>query len=105
MEFGFVRYAMKEPIRISVTGHMLIDALQKEETDEEMIQMVFLNSMIKYQSNNPYRKNANVNIPFILLLQVLKLLKEDAEENGAGVFRQELSLFICWRDHDAVPVI
>lgn len=104
MEFGFVRYAMKEPIRISVTGHMLIDALQKEETDEEMIQMVFLNSMMKYQSNNPYRKNANVNIPFILLLQVLKLLKEDAEENGAGVFRQELSLFICWRDHDAAAL-
>ena len=63
--------------------------------------MVFLNSMMKYQSNNPYRKNANSNVPLILLLQVLRLLKEDAEENGAGVFRQELSLFICWPDNNA----
>ncbi len=101
MEFGFVRYAMNAPIQISVTGHMLIDALNEEEPNEEKIQMVFLNSMMKYQSNNPYRRNANANVPLVLLLQVLKLLKEDGEENGAGVFRQELSLFICWRDNDA----
>ncbi len=101
MEFGFVKYAMGEPIRISTTGHMLVDALNEEEPNEKKIQMVFLNSMMKYQSNNPYRKNANSNVPFILLLQVLKLLKEDVKENGAGVFRQELSLFICWPDNDA----
>lgn len=101
MEFGFVQYAMGEPIRISTTGHMLIDALNEEEPNEEKIQMVFLNSMMKYQSNNPYRKNANSNVPLILLLQVLKMLKEDNEENGAGVFRQELSLFICWPNNDA----
>ena len=101
MEFGFVKYAMGEPIRISTTGHMLIDALNEEEPNEDKIQMVFLNSMMKYQSNNPFRKNANSNVPLILLLQVLRLLKEDAEENGAGVFRQELSLFICWPDNDA----
>lgn len=35
---------------------MLIDALNEEEPNEEKIQMVFLNSMMKYQSNNPYRK-------------------------------------------------
>jgi len=101
MEFGFVKYAMEEPIKISATGHMLIDALNEEEPNEEKIEMVFLNSMMKYQSNNPYRKNANSNVPLILLLQVLKLLKEDPEENGAGVFRQELSLFICWPTNDA----
>ena len=101
MEFGFVKYAMGEPIRISTTGHMLIDALNEEEPNEDKIQTVFLNSMMKYQSNNPFRKNANSNVPLILLLQVLRLLKEDAEENGAGVFRQELSLFICWPDNDA----
>lgn len=101
MEFGFVKYAMEEPIRISTTGHMLIDALNEEEPNEKKIQMVFLNSMMKYQSNNPYRKNANSNVPLILLLQVLNMLKEDAQENGAGVYRQELSLFICWPDDDA----
>lgn len=101
MEFGFVKYSMDEPIKISTTGHMLIDALNEEEANEEKIKMVFLNSMMKYQSNNPYRKNANSNVPLILLLQVLKMLKEDTQENGAGVFRQELSLFICWPDNDA----
>lgn len=101
MEFGFVKYAMNQPIQISATGHMLIDALNEEEPDEEKIQAVFLNSMMKYQSNNPYRKNANANVPLILLLQVLKMLKEDADENGCGVFRQELSLFICWPSDDA----
>lgn len=101
MEFGFVKYAMNEPIRISTTGHMLIDALNEDEPNEEKIQMVFLNSMMKYRSDNPYRKNANSNVPLILLLQVLKMLKADARENAAGVFRQELSLFICWPDGDA----
>lgn len=101
MEFGFVEYAMGKPIEVSTAGHMLVDALNEEEPNEEKIQAVFLNSMIKYQSNNPYRKNSNANVPLILLLQVLKLLKEDSEENGAGVFRQELSLFICWPDSNA----
>ncbi len=101
MEFGYVKYAMGEPIRISITGHMLIDALNEEEPNEEKIQAVFLNSMMKYQSDNPYRKNANSNVPLILLLQVMKMLKEDEEENGTGIFRQELSLFICWPDNDA----
>lgn len=104
MEFGFVNYSMGKPIRISKTGHMLIDALNEEEPNEEKIQTVFLNSMIKYQTNNPYRKNANSNVPFILLLQVLKLLKGDSLENGAGVFRQELSLFICWPDNNALAL-
>lgn len=104
MEFGFVSYAMGEPIKISETGHMLIDALHNENLDEEKIRMVFLNSMMKYQSDNPFRKNSNSNVPLILLLQVLKLLKEDSEENGAGVFRQELSLFICWPNNKAVEL-
>ena len=101
MEFGFVSYAMNEPIKISNVGHMLIDAYNEESINEEKIQNVFLNSLMKYQTNNPYRKNANENAPLLLLLEVLKLLKEDSEENGAGVFRKELSLFICWKNRDS----
>ncbi|MGB4588966.1 MAG: AlwI family type II restriction endonuclease [Clostridiaceae bacterium] len=104
MEFGFVNYAIGKPIRISTTGHMLVDALNEEEPNEEKIRAVFLNSMMRYQSDNPYRKNANSNVPLILLLQVLKILKADADENGAGVFRQELSLFICWPNNDAIEL-
>lgn len=101
MEFGFVFYAMNEPIRISNTGHMLIDAYKENPVNERKIQNVFLNAMMKYQSDNPFRRNANSNVPLLLLLNVLKLLKEDKVQNGAGASRQELSLFICWNDSNA----
>lgn len=101
MEFGFVSYEKNQRVHISQTGHMMIEGYLTEERDEEKIRNVFLNALMKYQTNNPFRKNANDNVPLILLLQVLKMLKADKEENGAGVFRQELSLFICWPDSDA----
>ena len=65
---------------------------------------VFLNSLMKYQTNNPFRKNSNANVPLVLLLQVIKLLKDDTEENDAGIFRSELSLLICWRDNNATAL-
>ena len=98
MEFGFVFYAMNEPIRISNTGHMLIDAYKENPINERKIQSVFLNAMMKYQSDNPFRRNMNSNVPLLLLLNVLMMLKADKTQNGAGVSRQELSLFICWND-------
>lgn len=101
MEFGFVFYEMNKPIHISNTGHMLIDAYNETPVNERKIQVVMLNALMKYQTNNPFRKNANSNVPLLLLLGVLDLLKNDTEENGAGVSRQELSLFICWNDNNA----
>ncbi|GHU75122.1 hypothetical protein FACS1894188_05280 [Clostridia bacterium] len=101
MEFGFVFYAIDTPLVISNTGHMLIDAYNEIPVNEIKIQNVLLNSLMKYKSDNPFRKNANSNVPLVLLLKVLELLKQDKDENGAGVFRQELSLFICWRDDNA----
>lgn len=50
------------------------------------------------------RKNLNANVPLVLLLQVIKLLKDDPEENDAGIFRSELSLLICWRDNNATAL-
>ena len=38
------------------------------------------------------------------MLQVIKLLKDDTEENDAGIFRSELSLLICWRDNNATAL-
>lgn len=101
MEFGFVYYEMNKPIQISTTGHMLIDAIHEDTPNDEKIQKVFLNAMMKYQTNNPFRKNANDNVPLPLLLNVIKLLKDDPEEKGAGVFRSELSFIICSPDNDA----
>lgn len=101
MEFGFIYYEMNKPIKISTTGHMLIDAIREDTPNDEKIQKVFLNAMMKYQTNNPFRKNANDNVPLPLLLNVIKLLKDDPEEKGVGVFRSELSFIICSPDNDA----
>ncbi len=101
MEFGFILYEMNKPIIISTTGHMLVDALNENPINNEKIQKVFLNALMKYQTSNPFRKNANENVPLPLLLRVIKLLKDDTEENNAGIFRSELSLIICWTDNDA----
>ena len=101
MEFGFIYYEMNKPIKISTTGHMLIDAIREDTPNDEKIQKVFLNAMMKYQTNNPFRKNANDNVPLPLLLNVIKLLKDDPEENGVGIFRSELSFIICSPDNDA----
>lgn len=101
MEFGFVYYEMNRPIEISIAGHMLLDAHNENPINDEKIKNVFLNSLMKYQTNNPFRKNANDNSPLVLLLQVIKLLKDDPEENDAGIFRSELSLVICWPNRNA----
>lgn len=104
MEFGFVYYEMNKPIHISNTGHMLIDAYNETPVNGRKIQDVMLNALMKYQTNNPFRKNANSNAPLLLLLNVLDLLKKDKKENGAGVSRQELSILICWSDNNANAV-
>lgn len=104
MEFGFIYYEMDKPIEISTTGHMLIDALNETPKNDEKIRNVFLNALMKYQTNNPFRKNANANAPLPLLLQVIRLLKDDNAENDAGIYRKELSLLICWPNNDAVSL-
>lgn len=100
MEFGFIYYAIDEKIVISDIGNMLIEAIDQENVDDQKIQNVFLNSMMKYQIKNPFRKNLNDNVPLLLLLQVIEKLKKD-DDKSAGIFRQELSFFICWPNNDA----
>ena len=100
-ELGFIRYEIGKPLEISKTGHMLIDAYKENSINGQKIQNIMLNALMKYQTNNPFRKNANSNAPLPLLLNVLDLFKKDKKENGAGVSRQELSIFICWRDNNA----
>lgn len=101
MEFGFIFYAMDAPIEISTTGHMLIDAVREVPKNDDKIQNVFLNAMMKYQTNNPFRKNSNTNAPLPLLLNVIKKLKDDPKEGDSGIFISELSMIICWPDNDA----
>ena len=103
-EFGFIKYAMNEPIQITSTGHMIVDAYLEEPRNERKIQTVFLNALMKYQTNNPLRKTLNDNAPLSLLLRVIKYFHEDSEENNAGLYRGELPILICWQDNDARAV-
>lgn len=103
-EFGFIKYAMGEPIVITPTGHMLVDAYLEEPCNDKKIQLVFLNALMKYQTNNPLRRNLNENVPLPLLLKVIKLFDDDEEENDAGLARHELPILICWPNNDAMSV-
>lgn len=98
-EYGFVWYRIGEKISISQTGHMLIDTFNADPVDNQKIQNVFLNTMCRYQTANPFRKTLMENVPFLLLLKVIKRLK-DEDKNGSGIFRQELSFFISWPNAD-----
>lgn len=102
-EFGFVFYEMNKKIEISPSGHMLCDAyLDKSGESGEKIQKIFLNSLSKYQTNNPFRRTSTNNTPIPLLLNVLKLLNK--ENNSVGISRKELSFFICWNNDDYVEL-
>lgn len=104
MEFGLCYYEMNAPIQISPLGKTLISAYEKTPANDDMIQNVFLNAMAKFQTSTPFRKNANNNIPLLLLLRVIDLLKKDETQNGAGIFRKEISFFLCWPNNDAIAL-
>jgi len=95
-ELGFADYAVGNPIKISDTGNLLLQDLSME-------QIVFANAFAKYQTNNPFRRVANENVPLVLLLQVISLLKETNAES-AGVSRKEIPLLLCWRDNNALAL-
>jgi len=73
--------------------------LDKEKPENEL--MVFANAFAKYQRQNPFRRVLNKNVPLILLIQVIQLLKNDNEYQGAGISRSEIPLFLCWKDDNA----
>lgn len=103
-ELGFIRYEIGKPIIVSQTGHMLVDAFNEEQPNNEKIQAVFLNALMKYQTNNPFKKNANANCPLILTLQIIEELKK-INSNSTGIHRQELSLIICWPDDNYLLLV
>lgn len=104
-EFGFLYYEMDKQIEISKSGYMLCDAYSSEEENSgEKIQNIFCNALVKYQTNNPFRRNANYNAPIPLLLNVLKEIKNDEEENGAGIYRKELPFLICWPNNNYIEL-
>jgi hypothetical protein len=95
-ELGFVFYRIGEKIRFSKIGLKLIDS-----EHPEFEQQAFLNAFVKYQSNNPFRRVRNENVPLILLLKVIQKLNSDEDFHGAGISKLELPLVIFWKDNDA----
>lgn len=95
-ELGFVFYRSGQPIKFSKIGLKLVDS-----DHPEFEQQAFLNAFVKYQSNNPFRRVLNENVPLILLLQVIKMLNADKEYNSVGISKLELPLLIYWKDSNA----
>lgn len=95
-ELGFVYYKIGEKIRFSEVGLKLINNEQPE-----FEQQAFLNAFVKYQSNNPFRRVLNENVPLILLLEVISKLNKDKEFNNSGISKLELPLVIFWKNNDS----
>lgn len=95
-ELGFVFYRAGEKIHFSEIGLKLVDS-----EHPEFEQQAFLNAFVKYQSNSPFRRVRNENVPLILLLEVISKLNTDKDFNGIGISKLELPLVIYWKDNDA----
>lgn len=99
MEFGFCYYEMDEQIVISELGQGMLNAVNENPINEAKISNIFLNSLMKYQSNNPFRKVSNENAPLPLLLNVMKILQESC--GNSKISKQEIPFITCWRDNNA----
>jgi len=95
-ELGFVFYQLGKPIEFSDIGLKFAD-----NEHPEFEQQAFLNAFVKYQSNNPFRRVLNENVPLILLISVIKKLNEDEKFNNAGISRLEIPIILCWRDNNS----
>jgi hypothetical protein len=109
-ELGFVYYWIDEKIEFSEIGKKLAHSIEikitdgsiaAEEKNPEFEQQSFLNSLVKYQRNNPFVKVLNDNVPLVLLLEVITKLNSDPDFNGSGISRLELPLIIFWKNSDS----
>lgn len=97
-ELGFIYYEMNKPIEISQTGQLLINSIVND--NPELEEQAFLNSLVKYQRVNPFRKVLNENAPFTLLLKVLQKLKDEPVNNNNMISKKEIAFIICSPNND-----
>lgn len=95
---GFVYFDVNEPIRISNTGKMLLEAFETNNVFEE--NAVFRNAMARFHRSSPYIMAANENRPFPLLIATILKLKELCNNQNEGIYRFEIPYFLCWKDSD-----
>ncbi len=103
-ELGFCYYKKEEQIKISIPGHMLLDAYHEQVPNDKLIQKVFLNALARYQADNPFRKQLNANAPLILLLNAIREYRT-IDNNFSGFSLNELSFFICWPDDNYKGIV
>ncbi|MDR1033896.1 MAG: AlwI family type II restriction endonuclease [Bifidobacteriaceae bacterium] len=108
-ELGFVYYAMNEQVQLSELGKELAkytsyldSSIENSLYDGgESFRNAMLNSMVKYCRANPYRRVKNNNQPFTLLLRVICGLKKLLGNEYRGIYKKELSFFLCWQNNNA----
>lgn len=109
-ELGLAYFTPQKSIHISELGAHLLKSIEVNVSGDEIMceivnpeyeQQVFLQAMAKSQRKNPFVRVLNDNIPLILLLQTIRLLNTDHNQNGAGISRRELPLLIFWKNNNA----
>ena len=109
-ELGLAYFKPHKFIIISELGEHLLKSIEVNVCGEEILydivhpeyeQQVFLQAMAKSQRKNPFVRVLNDNIPLILLLQTIKFLNKDPNQNGAGISRRELPILIFWKDNNS----
>lgn len=100
-EFGLCYYEIDSPIEISPLGARLIEAFNSDPVNDDTIHSVFLNALCKFQTCTPFRQNLNSNVPFMLLINVIRILREELGDDFKGIYRKEISLFLCWKNNNA----
>lgn len=98
-ELGFIYYEMDNPIIVSETGQLLLNS--DINNNPELEEQAFLNALVKYQRNNPFRRVSNENAPFSLVIKVLNLLKKNPIKDNSTISRKEIPLILCSKDDDA----
>ena len=68
------------------------------------IQNIFCNALVKYQTNNPFRRNANYNAPIPLLLNVLKEIKMMKKRKMELGFIGKITILICWPNNNYIEL-
>lgn len=111
-ELGMAYFWPGEAIVISPLAHHLLSSFSIEIDPTsgfviceiihpEYEQQVFMQALAKSQRKNPFVRVLNDNIPLILLIETIKKLNADPEQNGCGISRRELPLLIYWKNNDA----
>lgn len=95
-ELGFVYYEVGGKIEFSEIGLKFAD-----NEHPEFERQAFLNAFSKYQSNNPFRRILNENVPLVLLLDVIQKINANPDFNQSGITRSELPIVLCWRDNNS----